>query len=56
MKVPLIVRLSGAHVSEGRKIIADSGLLIVLADTLAQAAKKAITARNRVVAESPGER
>jgi malate-CoA ligase subunit beta len=51
MKVPLIVRLSGTNVEEGRKIIADSGLPIITADTLAEAAEKAVQARNEVVAK-----
>ncbi|WP_031434947.1 malate--CoA ligase subunit beta [Methylomarinum vadi] len=50
MKVPLIVRLSGTNVEEGRKIIADSGLPIITAETLAEAAEKAVQARNDVVA------
>ncbi len=50
MKVPLIVRLSGTNVEQGRKIIADSGLPIITADTLAEAAEKAVQARNEVVA------
>ncbi|PPD20435.1 MAG: ADP-forming succinate--CoA ligase subunit beta [Methylomonas sp.] len=50
MKVPLIVRLSGTHVEEGRKIIADSGLPIIMAETLAEAAEKAVEARNQLVA------
>jgi malate-CoA ligase subunit beta len=51
MKVPLIVRLSGTNVEEGRKIIADSGLSIITAETLAEAAEKAVQARNEVVAK-----
>jgi len=54
MKIPLIVRLSGTHVAEGRKIIADSGLPIITADTLAEAAEKAVQARNEVVAREQG--
>ncbi len=50
MKVPLIVRLSGTNVEQGRKIIADSGLPIIMAETLAEAAEKAVQARNAVVA------
>lgn len=50
MKVPLIVRLSGTNVEEGRKIIAESGLPIITAETLAEAAEKAVQARNEVVA------
>lgn len=44
MKVPLIVRLSGTNVTEGRKILKDSGLTITLADTLQEAAHKAVEA------------
>ncbi len=50
MKIPLIVRLSGTNVAEGRRIIAESGLPIITADTLAEAAEKAVQARNAVVA------
>jgi malate-CoA ligase subunit beta len=51
MKVPLIVRLSGTNVEEGRRIIAESGLPIITAETLAEAAEKAVQARNEVVAK-----
>lgn len=51
MKVPLIVRLSGTNVEEGQRIIKDSGLPIITADTLAEAAEKAVAARNQVVAK-----
>ncbi|WP_446811610.1 malate--CoA ligase subunit beta [Methylomonas sp. 2BW1-5-20] len=50
MQVPLVVRLSGTNVEEGRKIIEESGLPIITADTLAEAAEKAVQARNEVVA------
>jgi malate-CoA ligase subunit beta len=49
MKIPLIVRLSGTNVAEGRRIIAESGLPIITADTLAEAAEKAVQARNEAV-------
>lgn len=51
MKVPLIVRLSGTNVEAGRRIIAESGLPIIMAETLADAAEKAVKARNEVVAK-----
>ncbi len=51
MNVPLVVRLSGTNVEEGRRIIADSGLPITTADTLADAAEKVVQARNQVVAQ-----
>ena len=50
MKVPLIVRLSGTNVEEGQRIIAESVLPSITAETLAEAAEKAVQARNDVVA------
>jgi malate-CoA ligase subunit beta len=44
IKVPLIVRLSGTNEEEGRKIIAESGLPIISASTLTEAANKAVEA------------
>ena len=41
LTVPVVVRLSGTNVEEGRKIIAESGLPLITADTLAEAARKA---------------
>ena len=38
--VPLVVRLEGTNVDLGKKILAESGLKIVPADNLADAAKK----------------
>lgn len=55
MKLPLVVRLSGTNVEEGRRIIADSGLPIITADTLADAAEKVVKARNEVVAKTISE-
>jgi malate-CoA ligase subunit beta len=50
--VPLIVRLAGTNVEAGRKIIAESGLPIISAETLAEAAEKAVTARNEYAARA----
>jgi malate-CoA ligase subunit beta len=44
LRVPLVVRLAGTNVEEGRRIIAESGLPILSADTLAEAAHKAVEA------------
>ncbi|MDQ3563125.1 MAG: malate--CoA ligase subunit beta [Pseudomonadota bacterium] len=44
LKIPLVVRLSGTNVEEGRKILKDSGLPIIMAETLADAAGKAVAA------------
>lgn len=49
MKVPLVVRLSGTNVEEGQRIIAESGLSIITAGTLAEAADKVVQARNEVI-------
>jgi succinyl-CoA synthetase beta subunit len=40
VKVPLVVRLEGTNVDLGKKIMAGSGLKIVAADDLEDAAKK----------------
>jgi succinyl-CoA synthetase beta subunit len=40
IKVPLVVRLEGTNVEQGKKIMADSGLAIVPANDLGDAAKK----------------
>ncbi len=42
--VPLVVRLAGTNVEEGRKILARSGLPIIRAATLAEAAERAVSA------------
>lgn len=44
LNVPLIVRLEGTNVKLGKKILADSGLPIISADNMADAAKKAVAA------------
>lgn len=40
--VPLVVRLEGTEVAEGKKILAESGLKIIAADDLTDAAKKVV--------------
>jgi succinyl-CoA synthetase beta subunit len=42
IKVPLVVRLEGTNVEEGKRILADSGLDIVPADDLGDAARKIV--------------
>ncbi|SMH26749.1 malate--CoA ligase subunit beta [Mesorhizobium australicum] len=44
VNVPLVVRLAGTNVEEGRRILAESGEKVVVADTLAEAADKAVEA------------
>jgi succinyl-CoA synthetase beta subunit len=41
---PVVVRLAGTNVEEGRRIIAESGLPIITADDLGEAAEKAVAA------------
>ena len=44
LKVPLVVRLEGTNVELGKKILAESGLKIIPAENLADAAEKAVRA------------
>ncbi len=44
LNVPLVVRLEGTNVELGKKIMADSGLPIISADNLADAAQKVVKA------------
>ncbi|MBX6331970.1 MAG: malate--CoA ligase subunit beta [Gemmatimonadaceae bacterium] len=44
VSVPIVARLAGTNVEEGRRIIAESGLDITMGDTLADAAMKAVIA------------
>ncbi|ARO88537.1 succinate--CoA ligase subunit beta [Nitrosospira lacus] len=49
MSIPLVVRLSGTNVEEGQRILTESGLPIITANTLAEAADKVVRARDEVV-------
>ncbi len=42
LKVPLVVRLEGTNVDEGKRILAESGLRIITASDMADAAQKAV--------------
>ena len=42
--VPLVVRMQGTNVEQGRKILADSGLTIISAETMSEAAEKIVRA------------
>jgi len=44
LPVPLVVRLEGTNVEAGKKLIAQSGLAVIAADDLADAAQKAVAA------------
>jgi succinyl-CoA synthetase beta subunit len=42
MKLPMVVRLQGTNVEEGRRMLRESGLLFTVADGLYEAAEKAV--------------
>ena len=44
LKVPLVVRLEGTNVEQGKKIIRESGLNVLPADDLDDAAQKIVKA------------
>ncbi len=44
LQVPLVVRMKGTNEAEGKKLLADSGLPIISADTMAEAAQKVVAA------------
>ena len=44
LKVPLVVRLEGTNVEEGKRIIRESGLNVIPADNLSDAAEKIVKA------------
>ncbi|KAA0212208.1 MAG: ADP-forming succinate--CoA ligase subunit beta [Lautropia sp.] len=44
LKVPLVVRMKGTNEELGRKMLAESGLPIISADTMAEAAQKVVAA------------
>jgi succinyl-CoA synthetase beta subunit len=48
LKVPLVVRLEGTNVDLGKKILADSGLPIISANDMGDAAKKVVAAAKGV--------
>ena len=48
IKVPLVVRMQGTNVELGRKILADSGLPIISAETMGEAAEKIVEAVKKI--------
>jgi succinyl-CoA synthetase beta subunit len=44
VKVPIVLRLEGTNVEEGRKILKDSGLNFIVGETMQDAAEKAVAA------------
>jgi succinyl-CoA synthetase beta subunit len=48
LKVPLVVRMKGTNEQEGRRLLAESGLPIISADNMADAAQKVVAAAKGV--------
>ena len=48
IRVPLVVRMQGTNVEEGERILASSGLAVISAETMAEAAEKIVLAVKRV--------
>jgi len=44
LKIPLVVRLEGSKVNEGKLLLEESGIKCIVANGLAQAAEKAVAA------------
>ncbi len=44
LSVPLVVRMKGTNEDLGKKMVAESGLPIISADTMAEAAQKVVAA------------
>jgi len=49
IQVPVVVRLSGTNVEEGRRILEESSVSLITADTLAEAAEKSVVAVHKGV-------
>jgi len=47
LSVPLVVRLEGTNVEEGRRVLAESGLDLIVGEGMADAAEKVVTAVGR---------
>ena len=47
LKVPLVVRLEGTNLELGKQLLADSGLNLIAADELSDAAQRAVEAANQ---------
>jgi len=44
LSVPLVVRLEGTNVEKGKRLLKESGVALITADDLADAAEKAVAA------------
>jgi succinyl-CoA synthetase beta subunit len=52
LSVPLVVRLEGTNVDQGKKLLKGSGLALIAADDLADAAQKVVKAANAAGSKS----
>ncbi|MBT9288280.1 malate--CoA ligase subunit beta [Prosthecodimorpha staleyi] len=52
LKLPLVVRLAGTNVELGQQILRESGINVITADTLAEAAEKSVAAAKSVAAKA----
>ena len=50
LKLPLVVRLQGTHAKEGLKLLTESGLNLMTADTIDEAARKVVEASRKQAA------
>jgi len=55
VNVPVIVRLAGTNVEEGQKILAESGLQIIRASTLMDAAERSVQAWKSYSVKEPNK-
>jgi succinyl-CoA synthetase beta subunit len=55
LKIPVVVRLAGTNVEEGRRILEQSGLAVITADSLADAADKVVAAWKAGKAAAQGQ-
>lgn len=56
ISIPLVVRLAGTHVDEGRKVLSQSGLPVIRANTLKEAADRVVKAASSVKLNTKGVR
>jgi len=53
-RVPVVVRLDGTNRAEGRRILRESGLELVVAETFQEAAERAVSLTTERMRQSPG--
>lgn len=52
VSIPIVARLEGTNVEEGRRVLSDSGMEIIPAEGMKDAAEKVVTAAQKAAAES----